>query len=229
MVMDSRSRKPLQRALMSVDAVDPITVVSATDYHWVDQSDPNANNGGGTRAVVSQDDSGAQEKIAIMKFERPVTSDDPAFSIILLRTIHEFTCQVTNDAATNLSDVKVFMDIYKITADFNAGAVTWNNYLSLSLTRIGGGDSIQRINGASLFPAELPIGTSFVDEANDNQGVDMALNNTVSWSWDFEDAYGMSLRFRVTDFAGSSGNKSAIADFRRSGLVKDSLLIGELP
>lgn len=127
MVMDGRSRRPLQRALMGV----PLTRWYITSHAYIKDDAPDTNFGDPDTAIMYREVGGAQWH-AIFKFEKRAvfTATDFIRHLLLIAATPLGLQHMITTAAGNLYVIKM----WSITDDFDTSTITWNIYAGLSKT-----------------------------------------------------------------------------------------------
>ncbi len=188
MVMDSRHRKPLQRALMSVSGANIIRV-QVNEWAQIQSHDPNATlqyNDSGLIGIGRVQVNGvvtSQWKL-VMKFESriPGTIATPAYwGMGFTGDFPVFTIQKAGASGLVIGSFSV----QAITADFTANAVTWNN-----LPAVSGATTFATITESNRTTA---IGNSVAGGLRGIITPHQDPNATTGFYDDIQEAYGMVL------------------------------------
>ncbi len=133
MVMDSRSRKPLQRAM----GVGGINRWYITEHAYVKSDAPNTNFGYPTTAVFYEEE-GGPIWTAVFKFDRQISPFVSADIIRYLALLAACKDGIQFDITRDEPGLSTEIILIAIRDDFDASTITYNTLSGLTTTSIGG-------------------------------------------------------------------------------------------
>ncbi len=136
MVMDGRSRKPLQRALMGGGVVSGLLYTTSACYVW--DLDPNQNLGSlaAWRIIMSEGFYGNLKYIALGKFSSIGSGNYNHFQLGRVKIILGVKDSVNADDGALGFPPNAEVRLHKVTEDFNTATFTYNDWAGLAKAQI---------------------------------------------------------------------------------------------
>lgn len=104
------------------------------EHAWIDEANPTTNNGYPTQAHIRAEHDNSDQRIGIFKFASvlPKTGGETVF--VNLGNVTPFDCNIGGVFPSSLATFR--LDLHAIKEDFDASAITWNDFAGLSKTTI---------------------------------------------------------------------------------------------